>query len=932
MNPTVSRYITTGANPRGWLFIVCVLVTIAAVALAAPCAYAKRGGGGGHWGGFGGGPGGGRHGGGGGGGSSTTLTGTVTNSLTGQGIEGATVTLAATSSTITLTTDNRGQYSGRVSVGAWELSISAANYTDSTQALNLIRGTTVVDVALEPVASVVVNASVSGAGGPGAELSAMGTYTILDGSSFVSSSWSQTPGEGVPAVIGDPSALNTTITLGDESTYVAHLIQVLKEPPITEADLPPDIMLQPINEIEKGLQDRTQVVPINPMALENAEEVPLKFSVTTTSGTYSVDVAVAAGLPWVVNTGLNTVPVNVPVLLYAKCGDERNETTGEFECVDQTIFDWSITDAPGGSAAELTEPETQTPWFTPDRVGTYSLQESVSGNTVDVHVGRYHGVIDPLLTADSVEFGDGRPVADENCTSCHYEGGPAPDQFTTWRQTGHAEAFSQGISTNSHFGENCFACHSVGYDRDNAGGIDNTPNYGDFVDTLLGQIGPDTWETMLINYPDTARLANIQCENCHGPQDYTEAHRDQPGAPRVSLSANVCGSCHGEPARHGRFQQWQLSNHADYDLARERGTTNGNCARCHSGNGFVAWNKLDFDPDEEVTVTWDEDTVQPQTCSTCHNPHDTGTTSGSDETDAKVRIMGDTHKLIAGFTAVLVGKGATCMTCHNSRAGTLRNDGTWPTLSDSEKTGSPHHGVQADLIMGQNMYFEQTGIRGKHSLIEDVCVTCHMNKTQPPDILSYNQQGTNHTFAADPKICGECHGTPDNPAITATTVQGITNTYLDLLQSALGDAYMSLMEDHYPVAIGDTCGTAGSGNPVTAVAWSFSRGVRLGITLQDGSSCSNVQPSGITVDDGTPSAQSLQALSLATDDGNLLKAAWNWSIVNEDEGRGVHNPDFTFKGLQGAISAVSTLGGSVNVTNSINAVVPAGDASILLQQ
>ena len=102
---------------------------------------------------------------------------------------------------------------------------------------------------------------------PGAVLKATGSYIILDGSTFVSSNWSQTPDEGVPATI-TTHPCSTTVTLGSVSDYAAHLIQVLKEPPITEADLPPDLNLQPINEIEKGLQDRNQVVAIDPMAYE----------------------------------------------------------------------------------------------------------------------------------------------------------------------------------------------------------------------------------------------------------------------------------------------------------------------------------------------------------------------------------------------------------------------------------------------------------------------------------------------------------------------------------------------------------------------------------------------------------------------------------------------------------------------------------------
>jgi hypothetical protein len=899
MNPTVDSGFKTKYILSGRTFVHCLMVLMMSFALAMPDAYAKKGGGNDK--------GGNDKKGGGSGGGSVNLSGTVSNSLSGQGVAGATVILTMSTNTITLVTDASGDFSAsKVPKGTYTMAVSATNFNNSSQSVVIPKkGSTVVDVSLQPVAAVIVNASVGGSPVPGAALPANGSYIIMDGSSLISSGWSQSSGEGLPVMITDPSSDITTVNLGSASDYAANLIHVLKEPPITEADLPPDVVLQPINEVEKGLQDRNQVVAINPLAFEKAEEVPLlTYSVTTTSGTYTVDVSLTVALPWVVNSGVKTVPVNVPVLLYAKDQDPAS-------------YNWVIASSPGSSSAALMDDTTQTPWFTPDVVGTYALTETASGATVEVHAGRYHGVIDPILTLDSVMFGDGRPVADDNCTACHNDLA-APDKFATWRNTGHAEAFTQGITTNSHFGESCFACHAVGF---NKGGIDSTPNYDAFMGYLADAqhaVPPaiaGTWETMLTSMPDTARLSNIQCENCHGPQDYTEAHRDQPGAPRVSLAADVCGSCHGEPARHGRFQQWQLSNHADYDLARERGASSGNCARCHSGNGFVAWDKLDFDPDQQVAVTWDEDTVQPQVCAACHDPHDTGTTSGSDETDAKVRVMGNTHKLLAGFTAIGVGKGATCMTCHNSRAEFLRNDNTWATTADSDKTDRPHHGVQADLIMGQNVYFVQPGIRGKHSLIQDVCVTCHMNKTQPPDILSYNQTGTNHTFAADPKICSQCHG---EGGVNADTVQTVVRAYLDLLQDAMGEYYKTMMEAQYPVDVGGTCGVADALNPITEVVWN-GRATRLNITLQDGSSCTNANPANITFDSG---AQNLFDLSVATDDGAVLKAAWNWSIFSEDSiGMGVHNPDLSLRALQGAIAAVSAGGVSVNSVN-VNSVMP----------
>jgi len=52
--------------------------------------------------------------------------------------------------------------------------------------------------------------------------------------------------------------------------------------------------------------------------------------------------------------------------------------------------------------------------------------------------------------------------------------------------------------------------------------------------------------------------------------------------------------------------------------------------------------------------------------------------------------------------------------------------------------------------MGENAYFVDVGIRGSHSLVEDSCVNCHMEKTPPPDLLSYELGGSNHTFYPSP--------------------------------------------------------------------------------------------------------------------------------------------------------------------------------------
>ncbi|NIV48378.1 MAG: hypothetical protein GWN46_17055, partial [Gammaproteobacteria bacterium] len=258
--------------------------------------------------------------------------------------------------------------------------------------------------------------------------------------------------------------------------------------------------------------------------------------------------------------------------------------------------------------------------------------------------------------------------------------------------------------------------------------------------------------------------------------------------PRVSLSSDVCATCHGEPLRHARFQQWQLSGHANYELAIDEGDS-GNCSRCHTGNGFLTWLPILLgdepgDPTASIEVDWAIDETHPQTCVTCHDPHAIGTTSGSDP-NATVRISGDTPQLIAGFKAIGAGKGAICMTCHNSRRG-LRNDAMFADIATtSEAARAPHGSAQTDVLMGENAFFVNVGVRGPHSFVEDTCVTCHMEATPPPDVLSYNQGGTNHTFFASPDICSECH----SEIVDADVLQRIVDEIMHDVQELIEDSW-----------------------------------------------------------------------------------------------------------------------------------------------
>jgi len=664
-----------------------------------------------------------------------------------------------------------------------------------------------------------VTVEIDGIAVPGASLTATAIIDIQDGSTFQSISWSQTGGAQV-ASISPANANPTTVTLGAESSFKDELIHVLSEPPIGPDQLPPNVPVPP-EEFPGGLQNRFQVVAINPFALEEAGKITLKAVVATTSGIYEGSVEVHTTLEWRVKADIQNHAIGIPVLLHGK---------------DQASYNW-VLKRPWDSSATLMDATSQNPEFTPDKRGKYTVTvtDLAANKTValDIYGGTWVGAI-------TGQDADGRPLAG-NCTPCHREGGRAPDVFTPWAQTGHAEIFTVNLDTSTHYGESCFACHTVGLDfeADNYG-FDDYGDYQGFLDSGLLNKPGDNWTTMLADptLSKNARLGNIQCENCHGPQSSLSHNQryPKPGVtglrPRVNISANVCGVCHGEPLRHARFQQWQLSRHANYELATEEGES-GSCARCHTGNGFLTWvpvllGEVPGDPLDDITVTWTEDKIHPQTCATCHDPHQIGTTTGNN-TNATVRISDETPLLIAGFKAPAtpgarsVGRGAICMTCHNTRRG-LRND----NVPFDDPTRAPHGGVQADLLMGQNAYLVDLGPNdpyppgrpGHHANTEesfpaernltDTCATCHMVKTPPPELLAYNKGGTNHTFFASPDICSQCHGDPDQ----LEKVQGPVSEKLVTLQDGIEAAILVVIEQQ--ISAGNTINLGGQASITNA--------------------------------------------------------------------------------------------------------------------
>jgi len=830
--------------------------------------------------------------------------------LTEEAVADATVTLDPSVVDGEITTDAEGNYSVDLPVGSYTVTVAKTNFTSAETTLSIVAATTTTnDVALVPVAPVVVTVNVDGDAAPANTLTASVTVTPLDGSEVQGVEWSQTIGAAVE--IDSPDQTTTSVQLPDMTAFKEELIKAM-------------------TEREAGMLDRFVVQGLNSLALEEAAAVDLEVTVTTTGGagaaesaTYTQDAAIHVTLPWQTGPGVQDVPIGVPVLLQGK------------DLGEGAVYDWSLT-APGSSATTLMDAESRNPYFTPDVVGNYEV--SVTDTTMDpaetvtlaITASTWVGVI-------TGQDANGRPLA-ANCTICH-NGTIAPDKFTEWAQTGHAEIFTDNFNTSTHYSTSCLGCHTVGYlpGVDN-GGFDDAAGYQQFLDqfTTNGDgvhfhANPDNWDNMLMDFPDVAKLANIQCENCHGPNPPGHGSAS-PG--RISLSSDVCGTCHGEPARHGRFQQWQESPHANYELAIEeatvqnRGGTAAHCGRCHSAQGFLAW------LDQGDLTKWIQgasgnasvaeltalgltvDTVHPQTCTACHDPHAEGKTSGDPNT-ATVRVQGSTPLLPAGFAATGVGRGAVCITCHNTRNG-AHND----SVGNPTSYSAPHVAAQADVLMGQNAYFVTIGQRSPHSFITDTCANCHMALTPPPADLSYQLSGTNHTFRASLTICSDCHGVFDGG-----TLQESTEAALEDLGGAMGANLLSKISAAGTVGISDYTPhefdgksydvksaevQVDAGNIIDAIPTEvhgqqaftvkFSTPVEFTYT-PDGESPhtlslseANVQLGDFTTDEG--------ATDLVATSDVLVRAGWNYDLVHGDASGGIHNPSFVLEVIEATKSAL----------------------------
>lgn len=385
---------------------------------------------------------------------------------------------------------------------------------------------------------------------------------------------------------------------------------------------------------------------------------------------------------------------------------------------------FSVTLAPENSIAVFgvamdVDTSTQIAAFIPDVVGTYVLTFTDGSYTASVTVnsGLYEGMVDG------------------GCTLCHNS------KYVEWQGTGHSIHLKRGLNgtLSSHYGPSCISCHTVGFDVNaNNQGFDDREFV--FPDTLfVGQ-----YDSMLVAYPDAMKLANIQCESCHGPGSEHHGNKTDNKIAATYNSKN-CAVCHDEGTHHLFPAQYDISRHAN----PLHPYTRASCAACHNGKGFV-----DYVESGKQDLTVDEDMNVAITCATCHDPH-------SAENEHQLRTVEVT--LGNGVVVDKGDNGVLCMNCHKSRRNAAEYTG--PDFRYSKHFG-PHHGPQADMLMAANVptFGKKLPTSPHISATDNACVDCHMY----PGHVDVNNNVIlvgSHTFnVVDPDgndnvaICNKCHG------------------------------------------------------------------------------------------------------------------------------------------------------------------------------
>jgi hypothetical protein len=339
---------------------------------------------------------------------------------------------------------------------------------------------------------------------------------------------------------------------------------------------------------------------------------------------------------------------------------------------------------------------------------------------------------------------------------------------------------------------------------------------------------------MQANYPAVAGLANIQCENCHGPGNqhiYSQNVVGNTNAISVNYAAGDCSQCHDDLNGHYYSAEWNNSLHAAASRTPS-GISRPQCVRCHTAPGFVGWataggmatlnmyptnifwanytstNIMAYNassPTYTTPQTPPNTTYFPITCQACHDPHNAS--------NPHQLRMNYNVQLSDGTVVTNAGAGGFCMECHNSRNGSVSNMMVQYPLSQPNWAGGSafgtHDSPQGDMLEGVNAitYGQQIPSAPHALVVSNTCVGCHMQtiaSTDPAFTLagghSTKMSYTNSAGLYVPVtyVCAQCHGTLTSFDVPAPDYVGVG--YSQGIQTQV-QQLMNKLSTLYPPAV-----------------------------------------------------------------------------------------------------------------------------------
>ena len=503
------------------------------------------------------------------------------------------------------------------------------------------------------------------------------------------------------------------------------------------------------------------------------------------------------------SAGISTVGLGEPVYVDAMV----NAAIAPSNIVGVT---WVLTNKPSGSLAVLSAGplSTNVPLYNPsDRHAgeSESPQFQLAGRTFfrpDV-VGPY--TVNATITTVgsgstnvSINFVGATYMGLQVCASCHSGAfANVPDKYSTYTNTPHASFFARAIDgvESSHYSKSCISCHVVGYDTNSFafnGGFDD-------MATQLGWTFPSVltngnWAAMPFQLQN---LANIQCENCHGPGSqhiYSQGITGNTNAISVTMMSGDCSQCHDSLNTHFKSAEWNNSLHAAPSRTPS-GVNRPQCVRCHTGAGFNGWATAGGMMTQNLyptNIIWANDyttniiaynstsptyttpqtppntTYNPIGCQACHDPHDAS--------NPHQLRMSTSITLSDGTVVTNAGAGGFCMECHNSRNGSVTNMMVKYPMNQPNWAGGvsfgTHDSPQGDMLEGVNAVTYGRAIPDSphKDVVTDTCAGCHMQAVGSTDPAFLQAGGhtfkmsyaTNGTEVALTTVCSQCHGKLDD--------------------------------------------------------------------------------------------------------------------------------------------------------------------------